>query len=203
MNHRASRVLVASAIAAALALTGCSGGDSDAESNTNTSGTTASATGGGSESTEATTSAAAAGIDASNPPKAIATRTLPANPHEELASVKVDLVQLKRDGQVVKAVFGLTPTFVPGATQKQTSLFGAMSNTGPDTRLVDPVNLKLYRMLEEGPGQRLESDLVHTKLIAGTTTYYWAVLTAPPESVSKVNVAFGQGVDMLMDIPIS
>ena len=106
-----------------------------------------------------------------------------------MASLKADLVQLKRDGKVVKAVVGLTPTFDSTSTAKQTSLYKAMNGSGPDTQLIDPVNLKLYKMFEAGPGLRLEADVVNTQVVAGQTSYYWAVLAAPPESVSKVTTS--------------
>lgn len=203
MTSRASRVFFAGAITTALALTGCSGGDSDAGSDTAKSATTSPSADGGSESAGVETGAAGAGIDAANPPKAIASLTLPAAPEDGVASMKADLVQLKRDGKVVKAVVGLTPTFDSTSTAKQTSLYKAMNGSGPDTQLIDPVNLKLYKMFEAGLGVRLEADVVNTQVVAGQTSYYWAVLAAPPESVSKVNVAFGHGTDMFMGIPIS
>lgn len=145
MTIRASRMLTIGALVGALALTGCSGGDGDGDSGTGKgdSPTTASSTDGGSETAGATDNGGkAAGIDLKNPPKAIASITIPGEAESDATDTLVELVRFEERGKLLLAVYRVTPH----GTKEKTSLFSAV-RWSPN--LVDPVNLKLYSSVAE------------------------------------------------------
>lgn len=141
MTPRASRVLIIGAIATALALTGCSGGDSGTGSDTGTSAKGTSTADSGSESAAggdaADNGGKLAGIDLKNPPKAIATLTVPGEPKGDTTDTLVELVKFEKRGKILMAAYRVTPH----GTKEKTSLFSAV---GWRPHLLDPVNLKLY-----------------------------------------------------------
>ena len=79
----------------------------------------------------------AAGIDLKNPPKAIATLTVPGVPKGAVTDTLVELVKFEERGEVLMAVYRVTAH----GTREKTSLFSAVNWT---PNLIDPVNLKLY-----------------------------------------------------------
>jgi len=199
-------VLAAGAIAAALALSGCSGGDSETGSKNVNSATTSASAAEGSDSSEGSgKSAVEAGVDVNNLPSAIATQTIPGDREVGVDTVKVDLVRLERQGKVVKAVFALTPKMVkPGGS---VNMHDGMNGVSPNVRLVDTVNLKLYKTIElaDSNGDRLETNTIGSgNFVDGKPFFVWGVVAAPPEDVTKVDVlVFGSLGAPLKDVPLS
>lgn len=146
MTTRTSRALAGTAIFAALALTGCSGGDSDAGSDageTESSSSTQSKGADGNAADEAKDNGGkAAGIDLKNPPKSIATITIPGEPKGDVTDTLVELVKFEERGKVLMAVYRVTPH----GTKEKTVLHVAVKWR---PNLVDPVNLKLYESVAD------------------------------------------------------
>lgn len=116
-----------------------------------------------------------AGIDPANPPKAIATLTLPDVTGEGVVTQsKVELVRWQKRGKVLQAVFAITPT----GTKEKTTAFGAV-NWGPT--LVDLQNLKQYSAITQ-----LTSGYL-TDLVMNETNYLYAGF-AIPENTDTIDI---------------
>ncbi|MFC7485612.1 hypothetical protein ACOCJ7_03725 [Knoellia sp. CPCC 206453] len=145
MTPRACRVLTIGAIIGALALTGCSGSDGDGNAKPETSSSDQGASGGVTKDPGAdarANGAKATGIDLKNPPKAIASITVPGAPKGEVTDTLVELVKFEERGKVLLAVYRVTPH----GTKEETSLQRALTWR---PNLIDPVNLKLYEAVAE------------------------------------------------------
>ncbi|KGN31022.1 hypothetical protein N802_05300 [Knoellia sinensis KCTC 19936] len=203
MNTRSQRALVAIALASILGLTACSGGDeTDSTTPTDSGSSQSVTTANGGEAAD--NGAAAAGIDINNVPKAIATQTIPADREVGVDTVKVDLLRLERKGKIVEAVFALTPKMTtPG---ESVNIHGGLNGAEPNVRLIDPVNLKLYKTIElaNSNGKQLETNIMTAgDFVEGKPVFVWGAVAAPPEEVSKVDVlVFESGVPF-KDVPLS
>ncbi|KGN31025.1 hypothetical protein N802_05315 [Knoellia sinensis KCTC 19936] len=177
MTTRASRILAGGALVAALALAGCAGsdgggGDSGAQGDSSSS--QSENTDSGADGGEAADNGGkAAGIDLKNPPKAIATLTVPGVPKGDTTDTLIELVKFEERGKLLMAVFRVTPH----GTKEKTNLL--VVNWKPV--LLDPVNLKLYESVNE------LTSAWSTDLVMNEPNYVMAGF-AIPENTDTIDV---------------
>ena len=149
--------------------------------------------GGGSQSSQTSQeqdvekdSAREAGIDWTDPPKPIATVTIPgAASGGAQAELKLDLLTVTRRDKVVLVNYAVTPT---RAGEEDMNLYSWLGNQSPRPRLVDTKNLKLYAPLGEGDTS-MQTEAIGPRFSSGQTLYGYAMFSAPPEDVTHVDVA--------------
>ncbi|XVX20248.1 hypothetical protein ACQP1U_18555 [Actinomycetota bacterium] len=192
------RAAIGLALAAAIALTGCSGGDDAPASGSSSAAGQTTSTGGdgsGSESNPASDdaeqkgSAAEAGLDANNLPKPLSSMTIAGDDSTKIASIKVDLVQVERREKLLKVVLGMTPTMEGDAADERVNVYNAFGRSSPKVRVIDGQGLKLYESIEIEPGRRTESDSVASPMFPDKTTF-WHAFVPYPEGAQKVDILF-------------
>ena len=200
--------LAAAALAGSVLLSGCSGGDSAAPAKAAPVGSTASPSSSSSSSSsdpnaaDRAAEASKAGIDPANPPKPIASATAAAVVEgDPKATMRLDLLGLKRTGKTVLATFAFTVTSPGGSTRPQW-IYDYLGDTGWHPQLVDTTNLKLHRVVKAG-GRPVATDYQGAKFAPGQTLYAYAVFAAPPSDVTTMDVIPSDNVPALPDVPLS
>jgi hypothetical protein len=101
------------------------------------------------------------------------------------ATLRVDLLSLKRDGRVITLTAAFTPTHT---LTEQMSLYNMLGDQGWQPTLIDVDNLKLYSVLSGGSAGRMQSNDLGDKVPSGAPLLVHAVFAAPPPGVTAVNV---------------
>lgn len=210
MTSRASRVLCAGAIAAALTLTGCSGGDSDAEgasgsdsspSSQQSSGPSADTRNTG-EQEELLAEAKKAGIDPANPPKPITSTSQPAVVKgDPKATLKIDLLGVKRQEKTVMVTVAFTVNATSNVAEERW-LYHYLGNESWRPTLIDTKSLNLHKVVRAGVSH-VQTDSQGPKFLPGQTMYAFALFAAPPNDVSSVDVVLNEGLLPIPAVPIS
>lgn len=206
MTTRTFRSVVAAAALSTLALTACSGGDSDAKNTSTPQGasTTSSpaAKSADPNSDALAAEAAKAGVDPANPPKAIVSAVAPAVVEgDPKATMKIDVLGLKRQGKTVIASYAFTVTS-PAGSDKADWLYDYLGGHGWNPALVDSKNLKLHKVVRANDNQ-VASDYQGAEFRPGQTFYAYAVFAAPPEDVTTMDVLASDGVPAFPTVPLS
>lgn len=210
MPMRPTRLLAA-AVLGALALTGCSG-DGDEPDTKATSGVSATAastaapTGGagaGPDAEAQALEAAKAGIDPANPPKPIASSTTAAVVDgDPKATMKIDLLGLKRQGKTVLASYGFTVNAAAGASDDPQWIYDYLGNQGWNPALIDSTNLTLHRVVTAAK-RPLQTAYQGVKFRPGQTLYAYAVFAAPPEGVTTMDAVLSDSVPAVPGVALS
>lgn len=193
MNLHPARLLASATVACLLILTGCSGDGAETDSGSTSAqsekssadGADTADTAGSGDGAEdgAANGAKAAGIDLDNPPKAIASMTVPGTPKGDVKDTLVELVRFEERGKVLLAVFRLTPH----GTAEDVSANAAVQW---DPTMVDLTNLKSYDSV---------SELTHgylTDLVMNEPNYLMAGF-AIPEHTDTIDIGVSdEGVRM-------
>ena len=200
MRTRTSRLLVC-VLGAGLVLTACSGGGEDnakAQSSATTSAVAGSPSATGSADPQRNGSAeAGVGLEALDHP--IATVTAKVGMEKDpAATVKVDLLGLKRKDKIVVLTAAVTPTTSLTEPQK---LFRVLGSNSWLPSLIDTVNLKQYSVVRAG-GRTLSSNDLVVQAGSGQPMFVYAVFAAPPPEVTKVNVLFSDAIPTFTDVPV-
>ena len=210
MTLRAPMRLTAAAVAGTLALAACSGGDDTDATKAPAAGSSATpSTSSGSpdasdpNAEDQAAEAAKAGIDPANPPKPIASTTTAAVVEgDPKATMKVDLLGLKRQGKTVLASYAFTVTAADGASDKPQWIYDYLGDTGWHPSLIDSTSLKVHRVVKAG-GKELQTAYQGAKFRPGQTLYGYAVFAAPPEGVTTMDAVLGDNVPAVPGVPLS
>lgn len=203
-RHLATRTAATAAVAA-LTLGGCGviGGDDSGGGGDDTSSSEGSGgedgdsdddsdqeSGDGSGSEEVDDAADEAGVDPKKPPKPLASVTMPANSEaDEPADMTVDLISLKRQGELMVLTVGITPD--------------EESDAGPSTfinwtegvfspQVIDTKNLKVHNVAKSKAVQ-VATGSSTVEFGPGQTLYMYAAFAAPPKDVDTVTVKAADG----------
>jgi hypothetical protein len=205
-----SQCVVAGLAAAALLVSGCSGGSDEAGAgSTQSTKPVSSASGSAPSSAGASGStqpndggASAAGIDPANPPKPLGTVTIPAVVKDDpKATLKIDLLGLKRQDKMLIATYAFTVTST--GESKARWLYDYLGDQGWSPTLVDTKNLKLHKPLRApGGGDIAATSYQGNKFAPGQVSYAFAVFGAPPEDVREMTVNVSDGAPPLVGMPI-
>lgn len=208
MHIRPYRLLAATLLAA-LALTACSGGgEPDSSRSTGKPAANAPATPSAGDTTnpdaeEQAAEAAKAGVDPTNPPKPIASSTTAAVVEgDPKATMKIDLLGLKRQGKTVLASYAFTVTAAAGASDAPRWIYHYLGDSSWNPSLIDSTTLKLHRVVK-AEGRQLQTAHQGVKFRPGQTLYGYAVFAAPPEGVTTMDVVVGDNVPAIPGVQLS
>ena len=192
------------AAAAVLALTlgGCGalGGDDDSgsdgdkasssEGSGSSDGDSEEESGDGSGSEEVDGPAEEAGIDPKKPPKALASVTMPANSEaDEPTEMTVDLISLKRQGELMVLTVGVTPD---EKSKGKPSTFFNWTQSVFAPQVIDTKNLKVHNVAKS-KATRLATGSSTVEFGPDQTMYMYAAFAAPPKDVDTVTVNAVEG----------
>lgn len=191
----------ATALVAATTLAACSSGSAPAAVTTTVTAPAAGATPSAVSSADpAANGAASAGVDPANPPAVIASTTVPwPRSKDPEQTAKVELFGLRRSGKTLVLTGALT--FTTSVTD-DVSLYETAGNATWRPQLVDPVGLKLYRVVS-WKGADVQADISNLRTPSGARVYLWAVFAAPPPGVTTLDVHFAAGVPPFTAVPVS
>ncbi|KQX61845.1 hypothetical protein [Angustibacter sp. Root456] len=197
----ATRLLTVCVLSAGLALTACSGTTKDEAKGGNPS-PTSTAAGSPSAATSVDpqkngSAEAGVGLEALDHPIASVTAKTGMQ-KDPTATVKVDLLGLKRKEKLVVLTAAVTPTTTLSDPQ---SLFRVLGSNSWRPSLIDTVNLKQYSVVRADGRILLSNDLV-VRAGSGQPMFVYAVFAAPPPEVTKVNVLFSDAIPAFSDVPI-
>ncbi len=201
-QHLTTRTAAAAAVVA-LTLGGCGalGGDDDSGSdgeNTSTSSTGSGdedgdsdeESGEGSGSDDVDGAAEEAGIDPKKPPKALASVTMPANSEaDEPTDMTVDLISLKRQGELMVLTVGVTPD---EKSKGKPSTFFNWTQSVFAPQVIDTKNLKVHNVAKS-KATRLATGSSTVEFGPDQTMYMYAAFAAPPKDVDTVTVNAVEG----------
>lgn len=208
MTPTSTRTLLAAAVASSLLLVGCSGGGPQQASTPPAGGTSSAPGATAAASADPSAEAAAAeaskaGIDPANPPKPIASSTTAAVVEgDPNATMRVDLLGLKRSGKTVLASYAFTVTAADGASDEPRMLYHYLGNSSWRPQLVDTTNLTLHEVVR-ADGSAVQTDDQGVTFRPGQTLYAYAVFAAPPESVTTIDAVLADNVPAVPGAPIS
>lgn len=213
MSARPARLITAGALVGALVLAGCSADSEKGNADGPNQGTSSGESADSSPSTDdpdakaAAEEAAKAGIDPANPPKPIASVTTAADVEgDPKATVKIDLLSLKRDGKAVIAAYAFTVNAAEGASDEPRWIYHYLGGDAWSPTLVDTKNLKLHKVLQSDSDvapEKAQTDSQGVKFKPGQTVYAYAMFAAPPEDVTKMDVVMGDNVPAIPNVPLS
>lgn len=190
--------VVALAAATATALSGCSmlspGGDSsESQSQSSGSGEESESSGTVNADTEKS-GAKAANIDTDNPPKAIASVTLDRLNHDTVEETKVELVELRKDTNVMLATFRLTGE---GRGTEPTSAFALLGNNSFRPVFVDMENMEKYRNVND-----LTSSDIGVEAPLGQPLYMFTAFPLPRAGVETMDLQIVSARAEIVDVPM-
>lgn len=193
----------AAALAAAALLTACSSGGSSPVATPTTAAASAAASPSASPADPAKNGAADAGIDPTNPPAVVATATgIVPTPGDPKATTRVDVFGLQRHGKLLVLTAAVTQTTSAPAFP-QTSIFSALGAKFWSPELIDPVNLKLYKVVRSSGGDELQTGPNSANAAIGQPLYVYAAFASPAPGVTALDLDFGGGIPVIRDIPVS
>ncbi|KRE39108.1 hypothetical protein ASG73_01785 [Janibacter sp. Soil728] len=185
--------VVALGAATALALTGCSmlgADDSDGDAGADASSSQTSGVVNGDASTNG---AKAAGIDLKNPPKPIAEQTITVD-QDSVDETKVELLELRRDDNVMLATFRLTGT---GRGTEDKTAFKLLGWSSFAPVLIDMKNLEKYKHVED-----LTSDDISASAPLGQPVYMFTAFPLPRDGVTEMDLRVTSESPAIEDIPM-
>jgi len=184
---------IALSAAAAVALTGCSlGGTDQASGSDSAQSAQNAATGGDGEDAEAS-GAKDAGIDPEDPPEAIASTTLHVE-NDDVDSTKVELVELRRDENVMVATFRLTGQ---GRGTEETSAFELLGEHTFAPTFVDFTNMEKYTNVTD-----LTSNDITAEAPLGKPVYVFTAFPLPRQGVDTMDLQLISERPEIVDVPM-
>ena len=201
-RHLTTRTAAAAAVMA-LTLGGCGalGGDDDSGSDGDSASASAEASGDedgdsgeesgeGSGSEELDGAAEEAGVDPTKPPKPLASVTMPANSEaDEPTDMTVDLISLKRQGDLMVLTVGVTPD---KASKAKPSTFFDWTQSVFSPQVIDTKNLKVHNVAKADSLQ-VATGSSTVEFGPDQTMYMYAAFAAPPKDVDTVTVKAVEG----------
>jgi len=177
------------AVAVTVALSGCSmlGGDDEA-------GSSSSESSGVVNGDTSKNGAKEAGIDLKNPPKAIGETTLRAIDSENVDTTTVELLELRRDDNVMLATFRLTGD---GRGTEMASAYDLLGESSFEPVFVDMKNMEKYRNVDD-----LTSDSVYTEAPLGEPVYMFTAFPLPREGVDTMDLQVQSARPEIVDVPM-
>jgi hypothetical protein len=183
--------------AAAIALSGCSGGVPGLGKSGTPAPAAAPSAPAGSGSAGGASAEAGVSEEALANPLATVEAPVPIE-GDPKATLKVDLLGLERQGKLLVMTAAVTPN---NTLAKEQSLFGMLGDQSFRPQLIDPDNLKLYEVVTAGGP--LQSTTVGNKVPPGTPLVVHAVFAAPPPAVTRINVQVAEQVPTFTNVPIT
>lgn len=185
---------IALAAAAATALSGCSmlpsGGDSS-----DSSGSSGSEQSSGTVNSDTEENGAkAANIDLANPPEAIASVTLDRFNHDTVEKTTVELVELRRDTNVMLATFRMTGE---GRGTEVTEAYDLLGGNGFYPVFVDMENMEKYKSIRD-----LTSDVTEVGAPLGQPVYVFTAFPLPREGVKTMDLQILSTRPEIVDVPM-
>lgn len=181
---------IALGAATAVALSGCSmlgAGDDDG------SDASSSPTSGVVNGDASANGAKAAGIDLKNPPKAIAEATITVD-QDSIDTTKIELLELRRDDNVMLATFRLTGT---GRGTESKTAFKLLGWSSFAPVLIDMKNLEKYKHVDD-----LTSDEVKAEAPLGQPVYMFTAFPLPKDGVTEMDLRVTSESPSIEDIPM-
>jgi len=192
--------IVSAALATLMLVTaGCSPSPDNAGDKAGSSKSSKSADASGKQQDVVDSGAASAGIDPMKPPKPVTSFTAPA-PYvkDPEATARFDIYSIKRQGKLAILTLSVTPTF---STVDPAGLFSLMGNHLFSPTLIDPVNLREYKVVSTRSGNLSTSD-ISTKTPSGKPIFVWAAFAAPPANVGSVTLNLYDTLPGIAGVPV-
>lgn len=167
------------------------GGDSTAA--TSASSQTAEGDQDGAEDGSSENGAAQAGFDAENPPEPIGQLTL-TSVDDVIESTTIDLLQLRRDDNVMLATFRLTGE---GRGAEKTSAFALLGDQGFRPVFIDLENMEKYNSITD-----LTSNYTATTAPLGEPVYLFTAFPLPREGVTEMDLQVVSTAQVIEDVPM-
>lgn len=189
-----------------LALAACSGSSSEEDATSATSTTTTDEGGSAPSSSgedEVAEAARVAGVDPANPPKPIASTTVPAagdGKEVKATTMRVDLISLRRQDRLLVLTVAFTPEGEGGKAATYYTWMGSGATYSP--HLVDATNLKKHEVVVAKGYTMTDTGPLAVKFAPGQTFYAYAVFAAPPEDVTTMTVHTADGAAPFTDVKI-
>lgn len=188
---------VALAAATATALSGCSmlQQDADSSSESQSSGSSEGSESSGTVNADTEKNGAkAANIDLENPPEAIASVTLDRLNHDTVEKTKVELVELRKDTNVMLATFRLTGE---GRGTEDARAWDLLGDTSFDPVFVDMENMEKYHNVDD-----LTSSDTYTEAPLGQPLYMFTAFPLPREGVETMDLQIVSARPEIVDVPM-
>lgn len=197
------RVIAAAVAAAALTLGGC-GGDDDEPDRAATPTATPAATEPGDEATETATPTATAtatgGAAEGGPAQALAEQTVQARGARD-TTVDIRVLSLAVAGRLATLTLEFSAHDPSAAPDDTFTLYDLNGSNTLFVTLLDTVNLRRYKVVQDTSGQFLESRDSRTAVpLDGTATAEYT-FAAPPADVTEIDVSVGDW-PTFRDVPI-
>ncbi|MEI2701540.1 MAG: hypothetical protein V9E83_03960 [Baekduia sp.] len=114
------------------------------------------------------------------------------------ATVKVDVLELRRDGKLVRMTAKVTPRNSIEGTQPLNTVLNEFQWS---PKLIDGAGLKEYAAVEVA-GEALQTNGDLTDTASGRPTTVHAVFAAPPVETERVTLIFAGAVAPFEDLPL-
>lgn len=189
---------IALAAATGVALSGCSmigAEDAGGDSTTATSESSQSAEGSqdAAEEEPSENGAAQAGFDAENPPEPIGQLKL-TNVDDVVESTTIDLLQLRRDENVMLATFRLTGE---GRGAEGTTAFSLLGDESFRPVFIDLENMEKYNSIAD-----LTSNYARATAPLGEPVYLFTAFPLPREGVTEMDLQVVSTAQVIEDVPM-
>ena len=187
--------VIALGAAAAVALSGCSmmGGDDEETPDSSQTSSEASAASSGDNSSE--NGAKQAGIDLENPPKPIAKAVLrpSGGSSDNIESTEIELLELRRDDNVMYAVFRMTGE---GRGTEETNANALLGSVFFRPVFLDMENLEKYKHINDLTSSRSASAPL------GEPIYVFTAFPLPREGVDSMDLQIADELPTIEDVPM-
>lgn len=186
----------ATALAAALLLTGCSGAQDDPAPEP-------AAEQGDTGSSQEDPGGSGAGVEDLDPEDVQVEQTV-AQPDDPDDLTTVGLRSLRVEGDVMVLELVVTPDFASVSDSQTVSLHDIWQSVGGtfSPTLLDRDNLKRYTVVSGGPGRTFTSDSVFTRTVNGQPVRAYAVYAAPEDDIETIDVVLADVWPAFTDVPV-
>ncbi len=202
MRVTVRRPMVAAALIAALALTGCSE-ENPADFDSAGSGTeSAGSSGTPSDGAEVAGSngGGGVGVNAIDTSQVLAEQTYQIPGTEDYATFGVH--SLVVEGDVMRLYLTYSPDFASVSDNEVVTLFDTVQPMKFRPVLVDRENLKEYSVISDS-GQDWSADSVDVATVNGGTAVWWGVYAAPEDDIDTFDLRILEGMPEFTDVPIT
>jgi hypothetical protein len=195
------RVRIGVALCGALVLLGGCGGGDDGEDRAATPTATPEATTAPPEETATPTPTPSAAPGEVDQGTALAEQTVKARGSRSTV-IDLSVLSLEVNDELAALTLSYAVQDPKAAPDEEWSLYDLNDQQPLYVSLVDPVNLRRYKVVMDSDGQALESGAVETKVPNEGSTTAQHTFAAPPADVAEIDVAVGDW-PAFRDIPIT
>jgi hypothetical protein len=194
------RVWIGTALCALVLVSGCGGDDDDSPERAETPAATTAPE--ATAAPEETTAPEATPTPEGAPePEPIAEQTVKAIAARE-TTVDMAVLGLEVNGELATLRMSFGVHDPEAAPDDEFSLWDLNGGQPLYVTLVDPVNLRRYKVVRDSDGSPLESGYIETEVLLDSTTPAQYTFAAPPPDVTEIDVSVGDW-PLFRDVPIA